>query len=310
MRTTETAAADPRTLGHVETVRLDWAGLGAALLTVILWASAFVGIRAAAADISPGALAFGRLLVGSVALGVLVAARRPALPHGRDLVLVAGAGVLWFGAYNVTLNAAEQLVDAGTAAMLVSVGPLLIVIFAGLFLHEGFPPRLLVGSAIAFVGAVVIGLATTGAGHDDGTALGIVLCLVAALAYATGVTFEKPVVGHISALAVTWMACTVGAMVTVPFATQLLSELAGAQPSSIAWLLYLGVFPTSVGFTTWAYALGRTSAGRLGSTSYLVAPLAVVLGWAILGEIPPLLAIGGGLLSIIGVIVARSRGRL
>jgi drug/metabolite transporter (DMT)-like permease len=64
-----------------------------------------------------------------------------------------------------------------------------------------------------------------------------------------------------------------------------------------------------VAFTTWAFALGRTSAGRLGSTTYLVGPVAVVLGWAVLGEVPPALAIAGGLVSIAGVMFARSRGR-
>ena len=47
-------------------------------------------------------------------------------------------GVLWFGLYNVALNAAETRIDAGTAAMLVNVGPILIAIFAGLILG-GFP---------------------------------------------------------------------------------------------------------------------------------------------------------------------------
>ena len=55
---------------------IDWIALGAVLITVVLWASAFVGIRAVADDLSPGPLAFGRLLVGSAALGAFALARR------------------------------------------------------------------------------------------------------------------------------------------------------------------------------------------------------------------------------------------
>jgi drug/metabolite transporter (DMT)-like permease len=286
---------------------VDWLGIGAALITVVLWASAFVGIRAAGEDFSPGALAFGRLMVGSLILGAMVVARRQPMPRGRDLGLVIGAGVLWFGAYNLALNAAEQLVDAGTAAMLVAVGPLLIVIFAGLFLGEGFPHRLVIGCVVAFGGALVIGLATSGSGGDAGHGLGILLCLIAALTYAGGVTFEKPVVGRISALNVTFLACVVGLLVTSPFAPALVGEWGGADAGAIGWMVYLGAFPTAIAFTTWAFALGRTSAGRLGSTTYLVAPLAILLGWLILGEIPPVLAIAGGAVSIAGVVVARSR---
>ena len=53
--------------------------LGAALLTVTLWASAFVGIRSAGRDLSPGALALGRLVVASVALGALALVCTPSL---------------------------------------------------------------------------------------------------------------------------------------------------------------------------------------------------------------------------------------
>src|SRR5215208_8486786 len=89
----------------------------AALLTVTLWASAFVGIRSAGHELSPGALALGRLLVASAALGAIALARREPLPCRRDLRGIAVVGVLWFALYSVVLNAAERRVDAGTAAM-------------------------------------------------------------------------------------------------------------------------------------------------------------------------------------------------
>ena len=135
---------------------------GAALVTVVLWASAFVGIRAAGEDLSPGALSLARLLVGSAALGALVLIRRERLPARRDLPAIALCGVLWFGLYNVALNAAERLVDAGTAAMLVGIGPVLVAVFAGVLLGEGFPRSLFAGCAVAFAGVVVIGLVTPG----------------------------------------------------------------------------------------------------------------------------------------------------
>ena len=276
---------------------------GAALVTVVLWASAFVGIRAAGEDLSPGALSLARLLVGSGALGALVLVRREPLPARRDLPAIALCGVLWFGLYNVVLNAAERLVDAGTAAMLVGVGPVLIAVFAGILLGEGFPRLLFAGSAMAFAGVVVIGFATGGLGFDAG--LGTALCLLAALAYAGGVVIEKPLLQRVSALQVTWLACSVGAISCLPFAPTLLGELGQAAPSAVRWAVYLGVFPTALAFTTWAYALARTTAGRMGATTYLVPPLADLMGWMILGELPPALALLGGALCLAGVAVSR-----
>jgi drug/metabolite transporter (DMT)-like permease len=74
-------------------------------------------------------------------------------------------------------------------------------------------------------------------------------------------------------------------------------------------MVYLGAFPTALAFTTWAYALRRTSAGRLGATTYLVPPIAVLMGWVLLGESPALLAIAGGALCLVGVYVARRAPR-
>ena len=81
----------------------------------------------------------------------------------------------------------------------------------------------------------------------------------------------------------------------------------GLSVSYVAWLVFLGIFPTSVAFTTWAWALGRTTAGRLATTMYLIPPTTILLAFVILGEVPPLVAIIGGALSIAGVVIAQSR---
>jgi drug/metabolite transporter (DMT)-like permease len=281
--------------------------IAAVAVTLLLWSSAFVGIRCADRQLSAGALALGRLVVGSLALGAVAMARREPLPSPRTLLRIAACGVLWFGAYNVALNQAETRVDPGTASMLVNTGPILIAILAGVVLLEGFPRRLLFGCLVSFAGVAVIGLATSRHGLDQGW--GTLLCLAAALAYAVGMIAQKPALGEASALQVTWLACTVGAIACLPFAPSLVNGLRHASATTVTWTVYLGLAPTAVGFCTWAYALARTTAGALGSTTYLVPPLAVLLGWAFLGEVPPALAFPGGVLCLAGVAIARSRVR-
>lgn len=289
--------------------RNEQLALGAALITVVLWASAFVGIRAAAVDLSAGSIALARLLVGVVALGLIVLAKPRPRPGRRDVALIVAIGVAWFAGYNVVLNEAERLVDAGTAAMLVATGPIFIALFAGLFLGEGFPLRLMAGCVVAFLGAVVIGIATSSdAGASASTPLGIAFCLLAALLYAAGVTLQKPVLRSVSALHVTWLSCLVGAVACLPFAPIFVQEIGVARPESVAWAVFLGIFPTSIGFTTWAYALSRMPAGRAGALTYLIAPTAILISWLVLAETPPPIALVGGLLCIAGVVVARSRG--
>lgn len=277
----------------------------AVLVTVCVWSSAFIGIRSAGRQVGPGELALGRLLVGSLALGALMLVRREPLPPRRTLAGIVLCGVLWFGVYNVALNAAERQVDAGIAALLVNVGPIFIAILAGAVLGEGFPRLLLAGCVVSFSGAALIGIGSSK--HAGGAGWGFALCIVAALGYAGGVAAQKPVLRHASPLAVTWLACTVGAVSCLPYAPSLAGQLNHARASAVVWIVYLGLVPTAIGFVLWAFALARTTAGRLGSTTYLVPPLALALGWATLGEVPPLLAIPGGILCLAGVALARSR---
>jgi drug/metabolite transporter (DMT)-like permease len=292
--------------GHDTRHVIDRRALAAALVTVVLWASAFVGIRDLVGSFSPGSIALGRLTVGVLALGVLVVRRGWQPVSRRDLALIVGSGITWFALYNLTLNEAERHVDAGTAAMLVNTGPIFIALFAAMFLGEGLPPRLWAGIGIAFAGSVVIGLATSAPGQgSDATLLGIALCIASAVLYGVGVTFQKPALRRVSPLQVTWIACLTGWLICLVFTPTLLAEVATADSTKVAWLIYLGLFPTSIGFLTWTYALSRTEAGRLGATTYLVPPVVIVMAWLLLGEVPPLLAILGGVACIGGVIVAR-----
>ncbi|WP_326819250.1 DMT family transporter [Streptosporangium sp. NBC_01639] len=285
--------------------RVDRRALIAAGVTVVLWASAFVAIRSAAQYFSPGALALGRLLAGSVVLGAIWLVRRAGLPPRAAWPGILGSGILWFGLYMVVLNWGEQEVDAGTAAMVVNVGPILIALLGGWLLREGFPPRLMSGMAVSFVGAVVVGVSMSDGGRSS--VLGVLLCLLAAVTYAGGVVCQKPALRHASALQVTTFGCLVGTVACLPFAGRLVSEVADAPLSATLNVLYLGVFPTALAFTTWAYALARTTAGKMGATTYVVPALVVLMAWVVLDEIPGWLTLIGGLLCLAGVAVSRGR---
>lgn len=276
--------------------------VGAALVAVLLWASAFVAIRDVAEALSPGGLAFGRLMIGSLILGGILYFQPSRKLRAKDMRLLTLAGLLWFGIYNVALNEAERHVDAGTAAMLVNIGPIMVIALAATFLDEKVTRLLLAGGAISFTGVIFIGITTT---SSEMSLKGVALSLVAALGYAGGLVAQKPVLERVSALRVTWFCCVVGAVSCFPFIPAFLNDLREAPPSSLAVMVYLGVFPTAVAFTAWAYALARTDAGRVAATTYLVPPIAVLLSWLLLDETPPALALVGGALCLSGVYVAR-----
>jgi drug/metabolite transporter (DMT)-like permease len=279
--------------------------IAAIVTTVVAWASAFVVIRGVTPFISGGSLALGRLLIGVIALAVpLVASRRWVRPSSRDWALLALYGAGWFGAYNISLNLAEQTLDAGTTAMLVNVAPILLAVGGALVFREGISRWLALGLGVAFLGAVLIGVAS---GARFGSGVGVLWCIAAAVVYTVGVLGQKPVLSRLPNAQVTFLGCAIGAVACLPWSGSLVTEAQHAPASALLGVLWLGLVPTAIAFSTWTYALHRMSPGRLGVSTYVVPPLVILLALAVFQEVPAPLAIVGGAICLVGVAISRRR---
>lgn len=304
---TSPAGAPPISGGPGQPAGISKLGIAAVVVTVVLWASAFVGIRAVGPSFSPGSLTLGRLAIAAVVLGLVVLPKLRSLPQGREWWPIVAYGVMWFGGYNIALNAAEHVLDAGTAALLINVNPILVAVMAGLILKEGFPRWLIIGSVIAFGGVAMIAL---GSGQRSTADIaGVLLCLLAAALAAVSVIVQKPVLRKFPAAQATWFGIMVGAVCCLPFAGQLIAEVQAAPLPATLGLVYLGIFPTAIAFTTWAYALSLIDAGRLAATTYLVPGTTILISWLVLGEIPTVWGLVGGAVCLIGVGLTRRRSR-
>ena len=281
--------------------------LTAIIVTVLAWASAFIVIRGVGPHFGGGSLALGRLIIGSVLLSLVLIGHVWVRPTRREWAQIISYGIVWFGFYNVALNTAEHTLDAGTTAMIVNIGPILIALGAGVFLREGIPKWLAIGAAVAFGGVVLIGIGTGGASIDG---VGILWALAAAVAYAAGVLLQKPTLRRLPNRQVTFLGCAIGMLACLPFIGSLIADLQAAPLPSILGVIYLGAIPTALAFSTWAYALSRMPAGQLGVSTYLVPPLAIIFGFIAFAEVPVPLAIAGGILCLVGVALSRRKSRV
>lgn len=159
---------------------------------------------------------------------------------------------------------------------------------------------------VAFAGVVAIGVSTS-TGKVD--ALGVGLGLLAAALYAGCTLLQKRTIGGVDVITYTWLAALAGTLVLVPFAPGFVGEASRAPVAATLGVVYLGVVPTAIAFLTWGYALKRLSAGSTSATTYVVPALAVLMSWAILGEVPGPVTLLGGVLCLAGVALTRMRWR-
>ena len=286
------------------TAPAPWLPVAAGGVTLVMWASAFVVIRHVAHDVSPGDLGSGRLLVAALVVLPLVLRKGWVRPTPREWTLLAVGGVGWFGIYNLTLNAGERHVDAGTAAMIIQIGPVLVALLAVPLFGERLHGWLLGGMLVGFAGVAVI---ARGSSTEAGASvLGVVLVVVAAAMYAVGVLTQKVLLRRIPSVQVVFVSFLMGAVTCLPFSGDLPAIVADGG-AELWWIVYLGVLPTAVAFTTWAYALTHTDAGALSLTTFLVPLIATLIAWLTIDEVPPTLTFIGGALAIVGVLMTRRR---
>lgn len=281
--------------------------VGAIIATVAMWASSFVVIRAFAEDLSPGPLAVLRLLSGVITLSALLLWLRRGklrLPGRRGLLLGAAFGVVWFAVYTLVFNWAGHFLDAGTIAMLVNLAPLLIALGGGLFFGEGFPRQLFAGMAVSLVG---IGLITFAGTTGRLSLAGLLIALTAAVLYVAGMMIQKLTLRHTDPLTATWIACAAGVVALLPFIPQTIGEVGEASLGSIIGAVYMGVGPTAIAFIFWGYAMMHFPAGRVAASTLSVPAIVVVMAWIFLSEVPPGLAIIGGVICLIGVGIVQWR---
>jgi drug/metabolite transporter (DMT)-like permease len=273
--------------------------------TVFFWASAYAGIRDALQAFGPGQVALARLLVAAVVLALYAVATRMRMPEIRDLPMVLLAGLLAFAVYHIALNYGEITVSAGAAGVLIATAPVFTALLAATFLGERLGPMGWAGMAVSFAGAALISV-------DEGGGLaldpGAFLILLSAICVSVYFVFQRPYLAKYGALAFTTYAIWAGTVCMLPYLPGLFLQSLTAPTGTSLVLVYLGLFPTALGYVTYAYAMSRMNASAAVSFLYLIPVLAYLIGWAWLGEAPTSLSVLGGLLVLAGVVLVNRRG--
>jgi drug/metabolite transporter (DMT)-like permease len=253
--------------------------------TLVVWASAFAGIRAGVRAYSPANLAILRFLVASSVLAIYAGVTHFRRPELRDIPGLILTGAIGISFYNLAIWTA---------------------LAARFWLHEKL-------TAIGWCGVLVsfAGVALIASGEGEGIRLSpkALIILAAALASALYMILQKHYSGRYSALEFTAYSIWFGTALMLPFGNGLVSTLRTAPGSATLAVVYLGIFPGALGYVAWAYVLSHGAAGRTSTLLYVIPVLAIGIGWLWLGEVPRLLTFAGGAVALAGVILVNLRAR-
>lgn len=269
-------------------------------ITVLGWASAFPAIRLGLTGF--GALELGALRFGIAAVpaAIFLAITRPALPGLRDAWRFAFGGIVFVALYTALLNLGQRTVPAAAASFIININPILTALLAMAFLNERFGLYAWLGTALSFLGVGFIAVGKLSGFELDS---GILLVLGATFATAINSIVQKPLFARHKPLTVAAWNIVIGALLLSPMLSDGIAQMQVASHDAIFAAVYLAAIPSFVVYGTWAMVLARMPASRATNMLYAVPPVATLIGWLWLNEVPTALGLIGGALALGGVVL-------
>ncbi|MFO7690300.1 MAG: DMT family transporter [Cryobacterium sp.] len=263
-------------------------------------APGYVATREALTALAPQDLVPLRYLAAALLLGLYLLVRRRRLRlNARDAPRMLVVAVCGYGGFGLLLTFGQATVPAGTTSLLLNISPVFAFILGYFVLVERTTSRGYWGMLVSVVGVAIISLGDATAAGIDGNML---LIVAAALLLAVFLIVQQPLLGRVGAAEMAFWGCAVGGLMTLPAAR---FDVVPVRFTASVWLALavLLVLSTAVSYALWALTLARTSVAEGGSLLLVVPIIAVLLGWAVLGEVPSLAAVIGGATALGGVVM-------
>ncbi len=281
--------------------------IAALLLTMLVWGSSAVFMRTLALSLTPeNSLAVRYVVLSVINIAGLLYLGTWRIPKS-DWLRFLIAGVIGMAGYNWFVNAGFALVPAGVGTLVTMVEPLMIAILAAMLLGEKLTRYVLLGVALAIVGALVLfwpDLSATGPGTIS--VRGIVYLLLCCVGWAVYTIVTKPLLARYDTFTVTALTMLVAAPIMIGMANEPLPALA-ARLSLRQWgeVIYLVLGAGLAGTMMWNYGAKHLSSSAAGTFLYLIPVVAVSAGALVLDEIVTIHIVTGGVLMLAGVAAAQ-----
>lgn len=255
------------------------------MTAVILWGTSFVAMKSALSGFEPLAIVAVRMILASAVMLPFWSRLPPPTRQPGDRRKLAFLAALYPCAYFACESNAINLTTASQAGAVSAVAPLLVAVGARLFLSEALSRWAAIGLAVSIGGVIALSLGGPAGASAPNPALGNLLEIVAMATYAASTIVLKQLTGRYSPWFLTGLQCAAGAILFLPALIPAPVQ-SWADAPMIAWagVAYLGLAVTLLPIGLYNFAVSRMAVARAAIAVNLVPVVAILTGWAMLGD--------------------------
>jgi drug/metabolite transporter (DMT)-like permease len=283
-------------------------GLLALIIANIIWGAASPIFKLALQNIPPFTLAFLRFSIASLILFPFIHKEL----HDFTNEVRNWKDIIGYAITGVTINIiffflGLRLTTSITAPLIASSGPIILLVFAAIFLNEQPTAKKIAGAMVAFMGVVLLIIQPILDKGFDGSLIGNLFLLFATLGAVGQTIYGRKLAHKYSPLPLTFWAFLIGTITFIPLTIPEIINFPPLDYRGLTGIVFGAIFSSTIAYSLYTWGLSKIEASEAGLFAYIDPVIALLIAYPLLGERPTSLYLIGGALVFIGIFVAENR---
>ena len=271
-----------------------------AFIAIFFWATAFVLTKVVLKEVDVTTLGVLRYFFASIIVIFILIKQKISLPKLKDIPAFVFAGFSGYAGYIVFFNMATLLSSPSTLSVINALAPAITAIVAYFIFNEKIKLIGWFSMGISFCGILILTLWDGVLTINKGILYMLAGCLLLSLYNIS----QRYLTKKYSSFDVSMYSMLIGGILLVIYSPSSITNMFSISLTSLTLITYMSIFPSIISYFFWTKAFGLAkSTTEVTSFMFVTPVLATFMGMLILGDIPKLSTLIGGVVIILGMIL-------
>ncbi len=271
-----------------------------AFIAIFFWATAFVLTKVVLKEVDVTTLGVLRYFFASIIVIFILIKQKISLPKLKDIPAFVFAGFSGYAGYIVFFNMATLLSSPSTLSVINALAPAITAIVAYFIFNEKIKIIGWISMGISFCGILILTLWNGTLTVNKGVIYMLIGCVLLSLYNIS----QRYLTKKYSSFDVSMYSMLIGGILLVVYSPSSVRNIFSISFNSLILIIYMSVFPSIISYFFWtkAFEIAKHTT-EVTSFMFVTPVLATLMGIIILGDIPKLSTLIGGIVIILGMII-------